>query len=384
MTTLIPQYDQGSTNAVNRPINQKLGEFVSVKDFGAKGDGSIVSGAVTGTNDTTAINAAIAACGANKTLYFPDGMYIITPNTLSAITCSVYGPTATAIASQWTSGQGYIFKLNYTGETYPVTLGSGVTGINGFNTFLFNEIVGSPDNAYQNIGIYCQAFDMSNIKVQTIRGCQYGLWMDALTNNVHMGTNSIDIAHLYQCSVGLLMQTGTTAGSMIEANRITGQYWYGFTTAAISSAGSGTQNFVENIFDIVSLGVGIANGSAILLGSTSFRNIYRIRSWDAGVSGTGVYINAPLATANNLFQVPAFPLSQVTWSSPNNILDSLTTLTDGNGRSVIVGTTYPASGSWRAGDQCWNNAPSAGGTPGWVCTTSGTPGTWKAMANLAA
>ena len=35
MTTLIPKYDQGATGAVNRPINLKLAEQVSVLDFGA-------------------------------------------------------------------------------------------------------------------------------------------------------------------------------------------------------------------------------------------------------------------------------------------------------------------------------------------------------------
>ena len=36
MTTLIPKYDEGSAGAVNRPINLKLAEFVSVLDFGAE------------------------------------------------------------------------------------------------------------------------------------------------------------------------------------------------------------------------------------------------------------------------------------------------------------------------------------------------------------
>jgi hypothetical protein len=47
-------------------------------------------------------------------------------------------------------------------------------------------------------------------------------------------------------------------------------------------------------------------------------------------------------------------------------------------------TAAPTTGSWRVGDVVWNSAPSAGGTPGWVCTTAGTPGTWKAMSNVAA
>lgn len=44
----------------------------------------------------------------------------------------------------------------------------------------------------------------------------------------------------------------------------------------------------------------------------------------------------------------------------------------------------PSSGYWNRGDIVWNTAPTAGGVPGWVCVTSGNPGTWKAMANLAA
>ena len=48
------------------------------------------------------------------------------------------------------------------------------------------------------------------------------------------------------------------------------------------------------------------------------------------------------------------------------------------------GTTAPTVGAWQRGDVVFNSTPSAGGTPGWVCVTAGTPGTWKAMANVAA
>jgi len=48
------------------------------------------------------------------------------------------------------------------------------------------------------------------------------------------------------------------------------------------------------------------------------------------------------------------------------------------------GTAAPTTGTWNRGDRCWNINPAAGGTPGWICTTAGTPGTWRAIANLAA
>lgn len=54
------------------------------------------------------------------------------------------------------------------------------------------------------------------------------------------------------------------------------------------------------------------------------------------------------------------------------------------GRRVGRGTAAPVAGTWAVGDTVWNTAPVAAGVPGWMCTTGGTPGTWKAMANLAA
>ncbi len=58
-------------------------------------------------------------------------------------------------------------------------------------------------------------------------------------------------------------------------------------------------------------------------------------------------------------------------------------IADGVGPKVIHDTAAPTGNTWRRGDVCWNSTPASGAPPGWVCTTGGTPGTWKAMANLA-
>jgi hypothetical protein len=42
-----------------------------------------------------------------------------------------------------------------------------------------------------------------------------------------------------------------------------------------------------------------------------------------------------------------------------------------------LGTAAPTTGTWLRGDRVDNLNPSAGGFVGWVCTTGGTPGTWK-------
>jgi hypothetical protein len=51
---------------------------------------------------------------------------------------------------------------------------------------------------------------------------------------------------------------------------------------------------------------------------------------------------------------------------------------------ITFAAAIPTVGEWARGDIIYNNTPSAGGAPGFVCVTGGTPGTWKAMANLAA
>ena len=68
-------YTQGNTGAVARTVQSKLQEAVSVKDFGAVGDGV--------HDDTAAIQAAIAAAEGGK-LVLPIGTYATTGLTLSA------------------------------------------------------------------------------------------------------------------------------------------------------------------------------------------------------------------------------------------------------------------------------------------------------------
>lgn len=53
------------------------------------------------------------------------------------------------------------------------------------------------------------------------------------------------------------------------------------------------------------------------------------------------------------------------------------------------GTTAPTNGAWAVGDTCKNTSPSEDGTAGakyvvfgWICTASGTPGTWLSMRAL--
>lgn len=67
-----------------------------------------------------------------------------------------------------------------------------------------------------------------------------------------------------------------------------------------------------------------------------------------------------------------------------NLENDMMLVRDGSLIEHYSGTAAPTSGTWARGNVCWNTTPTAGGTPGWVCVTAGTPGTWKAIANLEA
>jgi len=51
---------------------------------------------------------------------------------------------------------------------------------------------------------------------------------------------------------------------------------------------------------------------------------------------------------------------------------------------VTPGTAAPTTGTHNRGDQVINTAPAAGGFAGWICTTAGTPGTWKTFGAILA
>lgn len=69
VTTTAGSFVQSGTGAVTRTANAKMAERLSVKDFGATGDGT--------TDDSTAIqNAITQAVAVNAEVYFPAGTYV--------------------------------------------------------------------------------------------------------------------------------------------------------------------------------------------------------------------------------------------------------------------------------------------------------------------
>jgi len=87
---------QAGTGAVATTVQAKLRESVSVKDFGAVGDGA--------ADDTVAIQAALTA-GAGKGVFFPAGSYSISADLSVPAGTYVYAHGSSATVTQSTAGE---------------------------------------------------------------------------------------------------------------------------------------------------------------------------------------------------------------------------------------------------------------------------------------
>jgi hypothetical protein len=64
-------------------------------------------------------------------------------------------------------------------------------------------------------------------------------------------------------------------------------------------------------------------------------------------------------------------------TSPTISLGSDVTTANNSWQSVSYASAEPTTGTYIRGAIVYNNTPSSAGYVGWVCTSSGTPGTWK-------
>ena len=266
MTTLIPKFDLmngGSTpsGAINRPINQKLSDIVSVKDFGAKGDGT--------TDDHAAIQAAIAYAqsGNNRTVYFPDGGYYVT----SSVTFS------SAVGIDCSSNAAITASSN----TFPVlTLN---------NSNFAGTILHIPSLYGGSIGLYVYGSSLAQIFIANIANCVDGLVLAIDNTNLVCADNVITFTAIDSCSgSGIKFSYGATtlSGTLMQGNQIKGNF--------ITSCKYGTQ-----FYDI--------NNGALnnLPWDDTEIDVFAVDS--ANITGSiGIYANPSLPPARTTFRHRGF------------------------------------------------------------------------------
>lgn len=215
MTTLIPKYDVkngGSTpaGAINRAINLKLAEFVSVKDFGATGDGT--------TDDSAAIAAAILATPVNGTLYFPNGTYIVDyefkitqPMTLMGNGGVIKLKNQSNLFNDYTNGYGrYIFHIRSSNVTFENLYFNG----NSVNNY---KVVGSENHYYYAIG--------GTWQVSLVMVGWYGSGVTVTSDLTNININNCTFYDSPFNSVDWLMQGQDNTGYAVVGARVTNNYF---------------------------------------------------------------------------------------------------------------------------------------------------------------
>jgi hypothetical protein len=186
-------YNQGGTGSVNRTVLTKLQETVSVKDFGAVGDGV--------TDDTAAIQAAIDSNSGD--VYFPTGTYKVS-DTIS-VTRNLYGltggrNTGAVITTDGSLSNQAILKIN---ASYLLISGLRVIGSAGDVANLVTGIEISDTNAYgfilekanvQNcyVGVKILTYIVSLIECKVVQNST-NLSMYSTTTGTHSEINHINV-----------------------------------------------------------------------------------------------------------------------------------------------------------------------------------------------
>lgn len=234
------EFLQAGTGAVTRTLAAKVAEFVSVKDFGAVGDGV--------TDDTLAIQAAITYCKASKTknLTIPAGVYLVS-STLDFDVLKVFGEGV-----QWQSGLATELRANASNILVAKIGSSGRLSnlvVNGNNLALWGLMVGGARSTLDSIEVVrcteygCIFNAAQNCAIYNLN-CRFNYYGLVLAN----GTRNCNFYNFTSS-----IETGPSYGGATAAMRnivflvdITNPHGFGLSTS-VTTVGNDRNNFFGGI-----------------------------------------------------------------------------------------------------------------------------------------
>jgi hypothetical protein len=294
-------YTQGSGSAVATTVQAKLREVVSVKDFGAVGDGIADDRAAI----QNAINYVVGLAG-SKQLYFPSGTYKLASGQVTIPTCSnlildaeaasFTGITGAAAGFVITNGNynRYLFGTFESNSTNacisvaPTASGNGGTQ----NIYSWRSMEGTGGHIGFGFRIICDGAFQSGISVgriigANVRGFNYGISFEA--DNTGGGTHNIDTMQVninYVFDNNVSINVGQIAGATINANT----WFVNYEASFAGSIGFKTNGSFDTFF-----GTTLAASGATLnqLDSGALQNKFILSPPEKNIDGS---VNFPGST----------------------------------------------------------------------------------------
>lgn len=301
-------FRQLGTGAVTRTTQSKMQDMVSVKDFGAVGNGV--------TDDTAAINAAITAINAlgGGTVFFPEGTYLVG---------DAGGNVAISLLSNVTlNGDGInvtIIKLKNSGNAHVINAAS------ASNVSITNLTVDG-NRANQSLSVHCirgssvDGYFIENVEAKQSYaygiGFQTGTFKRIKLNNVYVHDTGLD---------GIDTKNKNNNNEEVQYSNITVRQW-GLDTTATGQAAID----IRGVANLVNIGVrNPANNSCVGI---------RFRDGDVGdVNGVGGH----KSSLTNFF----VDMGATTTSVGLNIVARDVTVSNGHIQGGLFGVIVQDSGA---------------------------------------
>lgn len=231
------------TNSIKRTLHDKNKDLVSVKDFGAVGDGV--------TDDTAAFQAAIDS---KKSLYIPDGIYLISSTlTITATDSLCIAGNNFGHVNDQTTGS----VIKFTGSASPaIRVQGGAIGakISG----LFLDIQDSSSDGFDFGGAWY-------LKLQdcVVRNARYGVYLHYDTPDYFSGVAELTSCYFSKCANGV--KTSKVDINVVKVDNCT--FFDGVNGVLIGDSGvaSSVRNFIvrDSLFEAnAGYDVGVVAGGA--------------------------------------------------------------------------------------------------------------------------
>lgn len=269
------------TGSVGRTLNDKMQEFVSVKDFGAIGDGV--------TDDRAAIQAAIDAVRAagGGSVFVPEGTYLIMPTTspdnfangiVVPYTAGIHGTGSrvhlfgAGFSSVLKAGDNNMVVLRFA-DSYGIVDnlsidGTGTTGSLGLG-IMPEDITQTTQNVYTIYNTFCDLYIRNFTGVSSNTGTGIYMTFGPNVGGSDSGCyyNNLQNIRIYSCTVGIDIPQRPApfsggVGRNYFANIRVGQLG---TNTGLRLKGGGTNTFVHVNFEGINAAGPSATPTAIIV-----------------------------------------------------------------------------------------------------------------------